>query len=153
MLACIALLAVIVPLGVFFRYALNNALSWTDEMGGFLLVWTTFLGAVVALDRGTHLDMDLLSHRFPGPLRVALRAIADLALALLLVVILANGWTITSRLFSQTAVSLPISRGLIQIVMPLSAALMLVVLVARWALPDATAAHRRRAAEQAEATE
>lgn len=133
------------PVGVLFRYALNAALSWTDEMGGFTLVWITFLGSVVALDRGTHLDMDLVSHRFPSRFRSASRALADLALATLLLVVLTNGWTVTTRLIGQTAVSLPLSRGLVQAVMPLSAVLMLIVLAARWFLPEATASARRRA--------
>ncbi len=149
-LAVIALtiaLAAIVPVGVFFRYVLSASLSWTDELGGLLLVWITFLGAVVALDRRTHLDMDPFGARVPPRARLALRALADSTLAALLLVLLVNGWTITTRLMAQTAISLPVSRGLLQSVMPLSAALMLVVLVARWVLPEATGERRRRAAE------
>ena len=139
-------------MGVLFRYALNSALAWTDELGGLLLAWITFLGAVVTLDRGTHLDMDLLAGRLSDRARTATRAASDIALAILLVVVLVNGWTIATRLMDQTAVSLPIPRGLLQAVMPLSAALMLVVLAARWTLPEATAEHRRRSAA-VEATE
>ena len=70
--ALLGLLAAIVPLGVVFRYVLNNALSWTDEIGGFTLVWITFLGSVIALDRGVHLDMDLLSPHVGPRVRTAL---------------------------------------------------------------------------------
>ncbi|OLC11535.1 MAG: hypothetical protein AUH44_02230 [Chloroflexi bacterium 13_1_40CM_68_15] len=149
--ALLVLLAAIVPLGVLFRYVLNNALSWTDEIGGFTLVWITFLGSVIALDRGVHLDMDLLSPHVGPRVRTAMRAVSDAALAVLLVVIIVNGWTIATRLFGQTAVSLPLSRGLIQVVMPASGVLMLVVLAARWWMPEATARGRQRAAEQARA--
>ncbi len=139
-----AALAGVVPVGVFFRYALNDALAWTDELGGLLLVWITFLGAVVALDRGTHLDMNLFAGRLSDRARKALRAASDGALATLLCVLVVNGSTITTRLMGQTAISLPIPRGLLQAVMPLSAALMLVVLAARWFLPEATTEVRRR---------
>ncbi len=145
LIAAVLLLAFIVPVGVIFRYALNAALSWTDEVGGMLLVFITFLGSVVALDRGGHLDMDLFANRTPPRLRLVLRAFIDLVLAVWLVVILINGWTIATRLFGQTLVSLPISRGLLQGVMPLSAMLMLIVLAARWFLPGATTWDRKRA--------
>lgn len=146
LIALIVALSVVVPVGVFYRYVLNAALSWTDEIGGTLLVWITFLGAVVALDRGTHLDMDLFAARVSPRVRAILRAITDLALAVLLAVVLVNGWAITSRLMGQTMVSTPLPRGLIQSVMPLSAALMLLVLAARHVIPESTEWGRRRAA-------
>lgn len=142
--AQVVLLAVIVPLGVLFRYALRSALTWTDEIGGLLLVWITFYGSVIALDRGTHLDFDLLVSRMPRPWNTVARAITDGALAVLLLVILANGWTIMTRLMNQTIVSLPIPRGFFYSVMPISAILMLIVLAARWLLPDATSWDRKR---------
>lgn len=143
--ALLVLLATIVPVGVLFRYALNAALSWTDEVGGLLLVWITFYGSVVALDRGVHLDFDLLLSKLPPAGQRVGRAVTDLALAALLAVILVNGWTIMSRLMGQSIVSLPIPRGVFYSVMPISAALMLLVLFARWFLPGATAWDRRRA--------
>ena len=149
-------LAVIVPAGVFFRYLLNAALSWTDELGGFLLVWMTFLGCVVALDRGTHLDFDFLALKLPPRARRLAALVCDLALAALLVVILVNGIAISQRLMSQTAVSVPLPRGLVYSVMPLSAALMLSVLAARWLMPGATsrdASVREATAEPSAGTE
>ena len=147
-LAVIALtvgLAAIVPTGVFFRYVLNASLGFTDELGGILLVWITFLGAVVALDRRSHLDMDPFGRRVPPRGRIALRAFADIGLAVLLIVLVINGWTITTRLLSATMISLPIPRGVVQAVMPISGALMLAVLAARWLLPEATGEHHRHA--------
>lgn len=152
LLAITAVLAVVVPVGVVFRYVLNAALSWTDELGGFLLVWMTFLGAVVALDRGVHLDFDLLRQKLPPRARVLAALVSDLALAALLVVVLVNGSTITQRLMNQTAVSFPVPRGLIYSVMPLSAALMLLVLAARWLLPGATTRDRAAGDTGLEAT-
>ena len=153
LLAITVSLAVIVPVGVLFRYALNAALPWTDELGGLLLVWMTFLGAVVALDRGVHLDFDLLREKVPPRVRWLIALLCDLALAALLVVVLANGSTLTQRLMNQTAVSLPVPRGLVYSVMPISAALMLVVLAARWLLPGATTRDRAARELQLEATE
>lgn len=152
LIVVVLLLALIVPIGVIFRYGLNAALSWTDEVGGMLLVMITFLGSVIALDRGGHLDMDLFANRTPPRFKTMLRAFTDLVLAVWLVVILVNGWTIATRLFGQTLVSLPISRGLLQGIMPLSAALMLMILAARWFLPGATTWDRKRSDPSTEQT-
>ncbi len=146
-------LAIVVVAGVVFRYGLNNALSWTDEVGGILLVWITYLGAAVALDRGAHMDMDLFAGRIHGRARTALRAIVDIALGILLIVVMVNGWSIATRLMGQTMVSLPIPRGAVQSVMPISAVLMLIVLAVRWGLPEATTAARERDAGVTEGTE
>lgn len=33
-----------ISLGVFFRFVLNNPLSWSDELAIYTLVWITFIG-------------------------------------------------------------------------------------------------------------
>jgi len=41
-------LAIIVLLGVWFRYVVQRALPWYDEFAEFLLVWLTFYGSALA---------------------------------------------------------------------------------------------------------
>ena len=57
-------LAILVSVEVFFRYVLNASISWYDEFAGYLLVWVTFWGAVLALDRGRHIGFETLVERF-----------------------------------------------------------------------------------------
>ena len=46
---------------VFFRYALDMPLSWTEELSRHLMIWSAFLGAAVAFRRRAHLGIDLLA--------------------------------------------------------------------------------------------
>jgi len=58
-------MAVIVAVQVFFRYALNRSLFWSEEVARFLLVWLTFLGATVAYYRGANPGVEALYDRLP----------------------------------------------------------------------------------------
>jgi C4-dicarboxylate transporter DctM subunit len=45
---------------VFFRYALNSALSWPEEMARFAFVWFVFLSAAMVTRRARHIVIELL---------------------------------------------------------------------------------------------
>ncbi len=58
-------MSLIVAVQVFFRYALNSSLFWSEELARFMLVWLTFLGASAAYRRGVHPGVDVLYRRMP----------------------------------------------------------------------------------------
>ncbi len=58
-------MSVVVAVQVFFRYALNHSLFWSEELARYLLVWLTFLGASVAYRRNIHPGIDIFYVRMP----------------------------------------------------------------------------------------
>lgn len=68
-----ALIVVLTIAQVFFRFALDSPLIWSEELARLLLVWVTFVGAAVVAWDGTHLNVNVLFARMPGPLKAALR--------------------------------------------------------------------------------
>jgi TRAP-type C4-dicarboxylate transport system permease small subunit len=58
-------IAIFVLLQVFFRYVLNQALLWPEELSRWLLVWTGYLGAGVAFKRQQHVALSFIIARFP----------------------------------------------------------------------------------------
>jgi TRAP-type transport system small permease protein len=67
----LAVMAAIVAAEVFCRYILNASLAWSEELSRYLFIWVSFLGAVIALVRGTHIGVDSLVRRLRPPVRAA----------------------------------------------------------------------------------
>ena len=49
---------------VVLRYLFNNPQTWAEEIGRYLFVWITFLGAAVAFRRDTHIRVDAVMTLF-----------------------------------------------------------------------------------------
>jgi len=54
-----------VTIGVFFRYVLNNSLSWTEELARYLMVWFGLLGMGLALKENEHVSVGFFLDRMP----------------------------------------------------------------------------------------
>jgi TRAP-type transport system small permease protein len=57
---CLAVMVVLVFGNVVLRYGFNSGITVSDELSRWLLVWLTFLGAIVAVRQHTHLGVDTL---------------------------------------------------------------------------------------------
>lgn len=65
MVGALALMVVLVFGNVVLRYGFNSGFTVSEELSRWLFVWRTFLGAVIALNEGTHLGTDTLVSRIP----------------------------------------------------------------------------------------
>lgn len=63
MAAALALMVLLVFGNVVLRYAFNTSIMVSEELGRWLFVWITFLGAIVALREHAHLGTDALVSR------------------------------------------------------------------------------------------
>lgn len=68
---------VIMSLGVFYRYVLNDSLSWPEEAARYGLGYIVFIGLITGVRRGTHIRIDLLDAHLPPALRRALALLLD----------------------------------------------------------------------------
>ncbi|MFN3822500.1 MAG: TRAP transporter small permease [Pseudorhodobacter sp.] len=65
-------LAVVVFLQFFTRYVLNNSFAWTEEVARFLLIGVTFIGAIMATRKQSHIAVEFIYRWVPrGGRRVA----------------------------------------------------------------------------------
>jgi TRAP-type C4-dicarboxylate transport system permease small subunit len=63
------LIVVILTAQVFYRYFLSGSLIWAEELSRCLLVWTCFLFAGIAYQRGEMASVDLVTRKLPPGLR------------------------------------------------------------------------------------
>jgi TRAP-type transport system small permease protein len=64
--ACLAIMVVLVFGNVVLRYAFNSGITASEELSRWLFVWLTFVGAIVALRDHAHLGMDSVVSRLPA---------------------------------------------------------------------------------------
>ena len=62
---CLAVMVVLVFGNVVLRYVFNSGIAVSEELSRWLLVWLTFLGAIVALREHAHLGVDTLVRALP----------------------------------------------------------------------------------------
>lgn len=66
-----ALFAIVIA-AVVFRYGFGQAVSWTEEVPRYLLIWISFLGAASCVLRREHVGFDVLFYMLPKRPRKAL---------------------------------------------------------------------------------
>ncbi|MCS4504336.1 TRAP transporter small permease [Arhodomonas aquaeolei] len=114
---------VVTTLQIVFRVAFD-AISWSEELARYLLVWTTFLGATLAYQRGRHIAVTVLVDRLPRPLGRFARVLAHAASVAFFVVVIVAGWRYMDLQSFQVSASLRIPMPWVYAVIPGSAAVM-----------------------------
>ncbi|MEJ1159921.1 TRAP transporter small permease [Prosthecomicrobium sp. N25] len=142
----LSLLAAVV-LGVIFRQ-LGDPLAWSDEMAQYLLVWTGFVGWVIATRRRSHIRIDALASRLPGAAQKGLEALVQAAVAALGLGLAVHAVRLIERNWDVEAVSLPVPTGLLYLPLPFVGAV-----VALQALFELSAVLRGRPLRSASAAE
>jgi len=105
---------------VFARYVLNASPSWTEPVAGLFLSTTMSLGAAVMVHREAHFGFVLLRDGLPAPWRAGLKALVDVAIAVVGIAfavwgcqLLIDGWSIALAGISlpQSAPYAPLALG------------------------------------------
>jgi TRAP-type C4-dicarboxylate transport system permease small subunit len=109
--------------GVFTRYVLQNASSWTEELARMLLIWVALLGASIGFTKNSHLGVDY----FVGKLSERWRTIGKFVAYLLIaafagVVLVYGGYRLVSLTLktSQPSPALNIQWGHVYLALPIS---------------------------------
>lgn len=126
--ACVALFMAILVTMVFqvtFRYVLNAPLVWTEEFARILYIWACWLGAPVALRRGNHIIIAVVSDRLPRRLGRLVALGTQGAALVFLAQLTIQGTILTVKSHSLDAITLPIPWSVIYVAAPISAALMI----------------------------
>ena len=118
----------VVLMGVTFRYVLNSALSWYDEFAGYVLVWLTMFGTVVALAKGKHISFETLVEKLPSGWQRATEIFSTVCVLGFSLVMLVSGWVLVRSMWGETSVSVPsVDMSWVYSVLPISGLLLVLV--------------------------
>jgi TRAP-type C4-dicarboxylate transport system permease small subunit len=123
----LAAIAVICFVEVILRYVYGDSFPWYDEFVGYLLVWLTFLGAVLAHSHRQHIGIENALDRLKERPRRLVELLNHALLIGVHVVLLLYGAQLVARFLTENAITLPVPMGLVYSVIPIYAGLMLVV--------------------------
>lgn len=88
-LLLLSLMVVNVGVGVFFRYVLQNSISWVEELGRYMMIWSALLGCGLAMSEDRHVGVSMFVEQFPEAaqrvFRLAKRIVTMAFLAVVLV--------------------------------------------------------------------
>lgn len=144
-LLAVAMLAIVL-VGVFYRYVVDESLSWYDEFAGYTLIWLTMFGSVVALAKRKHIGFDTLVEKLPPRARRVADVFGILCVMAFSLVLLVSGWKLVREMADETAVSIPaIKMAWVYSVMPVTGGLMLVIGLVQLAQAIAGAPSKPRA--------
>ena len=102
-----------------------TALSWSDEVTRYLLIWSTFLGASVVYRHSGHISITLVQELVPARLGKVMRVLVHVVCFALFTVLLYYSSRYCMKL-NKTATALPIKMKYIYLCIPISMAIMMV---------------------------
>ena len=130
-------MTVVVILGVFMRYVMNDAYAWVEEVARYSMIWLSWLGGGLAIRRGAHIAVEFGIDALAADVRRAVLFAGRLAIFGFLGVCIWFGADLTDRVSMQSTIALGISMQIPYASIPIGAALMayhlLVVMIFPWA--------------------
>jgi len=110
-----------VLLQVFFRYVLNDPLTWSEELARYLFIWCAFLGWIVASRKRSHLAMTFVVDEMPPRAQAAIGAAIEIATILFAWILGTRGARLVANNWDVENVAVPFNLGVVYLIEPVAA--------------------------------
>lgn len=110
---------------VFLRYVFNSSIIGGNELTTFLFIYTTAIGAAVAIPRNRHIRIDYLINMLGGRLRLAMEVLDYLCIAAINAIMMIYSLDWIAKVGSDISQSLGIPLGIIKVSVPIGCSLAL----------------------------
>lgn len=130
-------IALIIPWGVFARYALGTGSSWPEPTAILLMMVFTFIGAAASYRAGAHMAVAMVTDRLPPNLRKTMSIVSQLLMATICLFMTIWGAKLCASTWNQFMSALPTLRvGITYMPIPLGGALTLIFVVEKLLFGD-----------------
>ena len=138
-LACVILsgtamvaITLIIPLGVFMRYAMNNPLAWPEPASVIMMVMFSFIGGAAVYRANVHIAVEALLDAVKPPVRRAMLWGVDACMGVTALFMLGYGAHLCQITWYQTMAEFPdLKQGIVYLPIPIAGLLTLLFLIER----------------------
>ncbi|HBT47612.1 MAG TPA: TRAP transporter small permease [Peptococcaceae bacterium] len=123
------LMVVVIFVQVIARYVFHNSLSWSEEIGRYLFIWITFLGAVIGVKERLHVGVDVAVKAMPAGVQRILVLVGNLLMIVFVVYMLQGSFKLLDLGRNQVSPATSIPMLYPYLILPLASILMLVYLL------------------------
>jgi TRAP-type C4-dicarboxylate transport system permease small subunit len=138
-IACIAtaglamlIMTIIIPYGVFMRYAMNSPASWPEPAGILLMVLFSFVGGGAAYRAKAHIAVSTLLNMLNGSNRARMERIADVGMGIIALFMIRWGVLLVEATWHNTIAEFPeLSVGVTYLPIPAAGVITLLFVIER----------------------
>ena len=127
----LAVMSIVIFMQVIYRYVFSSSLSWSEELGRYILVYLTFLGASVAVKRNSHIGVEVVVKLMPRPIARVLEWVANVLSLVFFAILIIYGSKAIKITLLQLSPAMHIKMGYIYMAVVIGAVLMMIHLIAR----------------------
>lgn len=121
----LAVMVVVVFAQVIFRFVLEAPLPWSEEVARYTMVWITFLGAALAIEKLAHPKVEVFVNLLPIRIRVPVHILAILLSCVFYLIIVYYGSQFVTSSIMQPSAVMRIPMGYVYTVIPVSGLLLI----------------------------
>jgi TRAP-type C4-dicarboxylate transport system permease small subunit len=130
--ACLVVITLIIPWGVFTRYMLGFGSSWPEPMAVLLMIWFSFMAAAICYREYLHIAVSVLPNALGGWQRIVLGWVVEVLMAGTNLFMLIYGARLVQTTWHQVIAEFPIvSVGVSYLPVPIGGAVVLLFVVER----------------------
>jgi TRAP-type C4-dicarboxylate transport system permease small subunit len=130
--ACLVVIVLIIPYGVFTRYVLNSAASWPEPLATLLMIVLSFLSAVVCYREYLHIGVGVLPAILDEPAKTILGWLIEICMLTTNLFMLVWGIKLVEQTWHQSIPEFPIAWvGLSYLPIPIGGALTVLFVIER----------------------
>src|SRR5882672_4889416 len=131
--ACLVVITLIVPYGVFTRYVLNSAASWPEPMAVLLMIVLSFVSAVVCYREHLHIGVGVLPALLDGQAKIWLGWFLEICMLATNLFMVVWGIKLVQTTWYQSIAEFPIvTAGMTYLPIPIGGALTVLFVIERF---------------------
>jgi TRAP-type C4-dicarboxylate transport system permease small subunit len=136
----VGVMVVCLMLQVGMRWATGSGIAWTEELSRYTFLWTVFVGAALVAKHNSHVRISAQYLLMPIKVRLLFRFITDALWVCFNLYIAWLSWKViqSGLLFPETSPVLGITRGYVEMIIPVGFVLM------SWRIVEVYIKHFRR---------